>query len=364
MFRKWGLAGASMLLAAAVILPGCGSKQEPKEALQGAATKAAEMTSYEMQSKLVVNNLTIDEASSESADMTTQVMSMLKNADISVDAVYQAKPMQTEMTLVLNLKGDMSMSFTVPMVMTEEKLYVKVPSIPFLPIPESVVGKFIVFDLKELAEQEGAEFNPAMMDTQKMQKLSNELMSAVLNEYDEAKYFKSVEPKDAGVPEGVDAKQVVQFQVTNDNVKEALSIFGNKVMPKILDIISKDEYKSMLQIEQSVLDDAKADVQDGETKAEFEKTLNDLDKYLTVNKFQLNTAINKEEFPVYQSLDLDINVNNPDDGTKVGLSLTGSNQYSKINEKAEFKIGIPKDSEVITQDQLEQQFNTSALESN
>lgn len=358
MFKKWSLSAASMLLAVAVILPGCGSKQEPKEALQGAATKVAEMTSYEMQSKLVVNNLTIDESGSESDAMTTQILSMLKNAELTVNGVYQADPMQTEMTMVLNLKGDMSMSFTVPMVMTKEKLYVKIPSIPLLPIPENVVGKFVVFDLKELAEQEGAEFNADMLDTQKLQKLSNEVMGAVLGEYDEAKYFKNIEPKDAGLPEGVDAKQVVQFQVTNDNVKEAVTIFANNVLPKLLDIVSKEEYRSMLQIEQSQLDEAKKSLLDSETKAEFEKDLANLDQYLTVNQFVLKTAIDKNDFPVYQDLNMDIKVNDPESKTNVGLSLTGSNQYSKVNEKAVFQIGIPKDSEVITQDELEQQFST------
>ncbi|AIQ10673.1 hypothetical protein [Paenibacillus durus] len=359
MFKKWGLSAAAMLLAAAVVLPGCGSKQqEPKEALQGAASKMATMTSYEMKSKVVINNLTIDASTEASDAMTTQVLSMLKNAEITVDGVYQADPMQTELTLVLNLKGDMAMSFTVPMVMTAEKLYVKIPSIPFLPIPENIVGKFVMLDLKKLAEQEGAEFNPGMLDTQKTQKLSNEILSALLAEYDESKYFKDIDAKDAKLPEGVDAKQVIQFQITNDNVKEATTIFVNNVLPKILDILSKEEYKSALQIDQKQLDEVKSELQNGEKKAEFDKELAKLDQYLTINQFNFNTAINKDDFPVYQDLTVDVNVNNPDDGTKVGLSLTGSTQYSKINEKPTFKIGIPQGDNVITEEELQQQFST------
>ncbi|AHV95024.1 hypothetical protein [Paenibacillus sabinae] len=358
MFKKWGISTAALLLATAVILPGCGTKQAPKEALQGAASKAAAMTSYEMKSKFVINNLTIDAPSEQSSAMTTQVLSMLKNADISIDGVYQADPMQTEMTLVLNLKGDMTMSFSVPMVMTTEKLYVKIPSIPFLPIPENVVGKFVMLDLKKLAEQEGTEFNPGMLDTQKTQKLSNEVLGTLLAEYDESKYFKNIDPKDANLPEGVDAKQVVQFQIANENVKEAVTIFVNNALPKILDILSKEEYKNLLQIDQKQLDEAKADLQNSEKKAEFDKNLAKLDQYLTVNQFRFNTAINKDEFPVYQDLALDIKVTNPDDGTKVGLSLTGSNQYSKINEKPAFKIGIPQGSDVITEEELQQQFGS------
>ncbi|WP_410513001.1 hypothetical protein PaeBR_00435 [Paenibacillus sp. BR2-3] len=358
MIKKWGISAAALLLAAVLILPGCASKQEPKEALKAAATKATTMTSYETKSRFVINNLTIDEESAGEADgMTTQVLSMLKNAEITVDSVYQADPMQTEATLVLNLKGDMAMSFTVPMVITTEKVFIKIPSIPFLPLPETVVGKFLELDLKELAEQEGTEFNPGALDTAKAQKLSNEVMDTFLAEYDEAEYFKDIDPKNAKLPEGVDAKQVVQFQVTNDNVKEAITIFVNNALPKIIDILGKDEYKEMLQIDAADLAKAKEEIQSGETRTEMDKVLADPGKYLTVNQFKFNTAINKDEFPVYQDLLMDVKMTDPEAGTKMGLSLTGSNQYSRINEKPEFKIGIPQGDDVVSMEELEQQFN-------
>ncbi|MEK3772156.1 hypothetical protein MKY14_26910 [Paenibacillus sp. FSL R5-0887] len=357
MNKKWGLSAAALLLTAAVILPGCASKQEaPKEALKSAATKATTMSSYEMKSKFTINDLTIETSDAESAAMTTQVLSMLKNADITIDGVYQAEPMQTELTMVLNLKGDMSMSFNVPMVMTAEKLYVKIPSIPFVPIPETILNKFVEVDLKALAEQEGAEFNPSTMDTQKMQKLSNEVVDTVLAEYDEEKYFNEIDPKDANLPEGVEAEQVVQFQVTNDNVKEAITILVNNALPKIIDIVSKEEYKDMLQIKDADLAKAKEELTSGEARTELDKGLADLDKYLTINQFHYNTAINKDGYAVYQDLLMDVKVNDPEDGTKVAFSVNGTGQYSKINEKPVFKIGIPQGDDVITMDQLGEEF--------
>lgn len=356
MIKKWGLSAAALLLTAAVILPACSSKQEPKEALKAAATKATTMTSYEMKSKFVINNLTIDEGSAESEAMTTQVLSMLKNAEIMVDGVYQADPMQTEATMVLNLKGDMAMSFTVPMVVTPEKVFIKIPSIPFFPLPETLVGKFLELDMKELAEQGGTEFTPATIDTQKAQKLSNEVVDTLMAEYDETKYFKNIDPKDAKLPEGVDAKQVVQFQVTNDNIKEAITILVNDALPKIIDIVGKEEYKDMLQIDAADLAKAKEELQSGEARTELDKGLADLGKYLTINQFQFNTAINKDDFPVYQDLVMDIKVTDPDNGSNVGLSMTGSNQYSKINEKPAFKIGIPQGDDVVSMEELQEQF--------
>lgn len=358
MFKKWGISAAALLLTAAVILPGCGAskQEEPKEALKAATTKVTTMTSYEMKSQFVINNLTIDEATSESNEMTGQVLSMLKNAEVTVNGVYQAEPRQTEATMVLNLKGDMAMSFTVPMVVTAEKVFIKIPSIPFFPLPETLVGKFVELDLKELAEQGGTEFNPDTMDAQKAQKLSNEVMDTLLAEYDEEKYFKNIDPKDATLPEGIEAKQVVQFEVTNDNVKEAITVFVNDALPKIIDILSKDEYKDMFQIDPADLAEAKTEIQSGETRQELDKGLADLGKYLTINKFQVNTAINKDEFPVYQDMIMDIKVTDPEAGSNVGLSMTGSNQYSKINEKPAFLIGIPQGDDVVSMEELQEQF--------
>lgn len=358
MIKKWGLSAAALLLSAAVILPGCANKEEaPKEALKTSATKMTALTSYEMKSKITINNLTIDAPTSGESDATTtQVLSMLKNADLSIDGIFQAEPMQTELTLVLNLKGDVGMSFNVPMVMTKEKLYIKVPSIPFFPIPETIVGKFVELNLKELAEQQGTEWNPEAVDTKKMQKLSNEVLDTLMAEYDEEKYFNDIKPKEAGLPEGVEAKQVVQFKVTNDNVKEAITIFANNALPKIIDILGKEEYKGVLKIEEADLAKAKEAIQSSEERAEFDKELADLNTYLTINDFHFNTAINKDDFPEYQELLMDIKINDPDQGENVGLSLTASNQYSKINEKQTFKIGIPQGEDVITMEELQQQF--------
>jgi hypothetical protein len=61
---------------------------------------------------------------------------------------------------------------------------------------------------------------------------------------------------------------------------------------------------------------------------------------------------------VYQDLLMDIKVNDPEEGTNVAFSVNGTGQYDKINEKPVFKIGIPQGDDVITMDQLEEQFGS------
>ncbi|GAB6992629.1 hypothetical protein [Paenibacillus pini] len=354
MNKKFAVLILTLMMVMSVVLAGCGSKQEPKEAMKSAATNAMKMTSYEMKSKVVINDLKVTTKDTANDPSMDQVINMVKNADITVDGVYQQEPMQSELTMGINLKGDMSMSFNIPMVMTKEKLYVKVPSIPMLPLPESVVGKYLVLDLKELAEQQGTNVNS--LDTAKTQKLSNEVMNTLFNEYDGTKYFKDIDTKDAHLPEGVDAKQVVQFFVTNDNVKEAADIFINKALPKILDIISKDEYKDVVGLSKEEIDNAKNEL-NSTSKNDLNKGLNDLKNYVKINQFNVNTAINKKGFPTYQDMIMNAEFNDPDTKDNVLLSMQGSNIYSKINEKQTFKIGIPKDTEVVTMEEFQKQMN-------
>lgn len=361
MTKRMGALLLTLLLTVSLALTACSSKQEPKEALKTAAANASKLTSYEMSSNFTINELSYKPADESQQDPTmTQFMSMLKDAQFNVTGVYQSEPMQTEMTVSLELKGDMGMTFTIPMVMTAEKLYVKVPSIPFFPIPETVVGKFLELDLKELAEQEGTEWNPDAMDAAKTQKLSNEVMDAVLGEYDQDKFFKNVDVKDAQLPEGVDAKQVVQFSVNNDNVKEAVTVLVTKALPKVLDILSKEEYRDMLQLDQADIDQAKEDLNITEAdQTEMSKDLDQLKETLTINKFNIDFALDKQDFPVYQKIAADLLIKPVDTKDEVKLAFTGSNTYTKINEKAAFKINIPTGENVITMQEFEELMNSS-----
>ncbi len=356
MNKKFTVIMLTLLLAMTVVLSGCGSKQGPKEALQTAAGNAMTMTSYEMKSKVVIEDLKVNAPDlTGSASTAGSIMSMLKNAEITIDGIYQLDPMQTELTLALNLKGDMAMTFTIPMVMTKEKLFIKVPSIPMLPIPETVINKFIEFDLKELAAQEGANFNLDAIDPKKTQKLTNEITNALFTEFDEAKYFKDIPVKDAKLPDGVDAKQVAQFYVTNDNVKEAITTLVEKVLPNILTIIEKDEYKEMLGVTTEDIKTFKDELNIA-NKDEFNKSLEELKSYLKVNTFNVNTAINKKGFPTYQDVVMNIELNDPETKQDVKLALKSSFQYSKINEKQTFIIGIPAVGDVLTLEEFQKAF--------
>lgn len=353
MFKKYALATLVLMMSLVLVLSGCNTKKEPKEALSSAAMNALKMESYVVDNQIKILDLAIESTDAAAAEEMGAAITMLKNAEINVKQIYQNDPMQTEAQLEIKLTGDVATTITIPFVVTQEKVYVKIPSIPFFPLPESIVGKFLELDMKELAEEAGEEFNADMFNAEKTQKLAGEISSAVFAEYDSKKFFKNIEPKDAALPEGYSAKQVVQFYVTNDTVNEAITILVNKALPKVLDILAKEEYRSMLQLTPEDIEEAKKELKEG-SEAELGTTLDELKKYLSINKFTVNTAIDKKNYPSYQDINADLVINNPDTNDKVKLAFQVTSKFSKINEKAEFEIGIPTDT--ITMDQLEEEM--------
>ncbi|WP_028591799.1 hypothetical protein [Paenibacillus massiliensis] len=353
MNRKLTTLAMCALLVFMLALVGCAKKQEPKELINSVVEKTSTMTSYEMATKLTINDLSFTSPALENDPTAGMMMSMLKDAELTVNGVYQLEPAQTEVTVGIHLKGDMATELTIPMVVTQDKMYVKIPRIPMLPMPETVVGKFLELDLKELAEQSGGEFTAGSVDQVQAQKLVNELSTAVLAEYDQDTYFKDIDPKDAALPEGVNAKQVVQFSVTNDNVQEALNIFITKALPNVLDILAKEEYKELLQGDQAEIVKAKEELQ--ANSGEITKQLDELKKSLKVNQFDVNTAVNSDDLPIYQEMKANLEFNDAESQSNVKVAFTGTSQYSKINEKQTFVIGIPTGDDVITMEEFQQQ---------
>lgn len=352
MSRKFYLSALILLMSVTLILTGCGTKKEPKEALQSAAATAMKMDSYVTESQIKLNDLTFDASSSPELGA---VYSMLKDAEINLTQVYQRDPMQTEASLELKLKGDFSTTITLQFVMTKDKVYVKIPSIPFLPLPENVTGKFLEFDLKELAESSAEDFNPDLLDTEKTQKLVAEIANVVLAEYDSEKFIKDVDPKEFKLPEGFKAKQIVQFYITNDTFKDAVNILIKEALPKVLDIAAKDEYREMLQLTPQDIEDAKKDLAEL-NEDEFQKDLDEMQKYLKINEFTINTAIDKDNYPSYQEMNMDLEFSDPDTQERIKLAMEMNSKFTSINEAPKFEIGIPQDA--ITMEELEQEMNS------
>lgn len=289
---------------------------------------------------------------SMSASEAAAVINMLKSAELSWTGGYRVDPMLAEINLQLALKGDLAITFNVPIVMTQKKVWIKVPNIPMLPIPEDVIGKFVELDLEQLAKDSGQPI--PNMDIAKSQKFSNDILAIVFKHVEEEQYLKDIKVKDAGLPADVDVKQVVQFHMDQTQIEPFLNTIIEKIAPEIIELLSTNqEYRDMMQLKQEDLDEAKkalADVKEGEIAeglAEMKKELKSLD-------ITSNIGIDKKEYPVYTDATIKASIESEELTGSLGIKVVSQN--TGINGEVKFEVGEPKAEEVITMEQLQEKM--------
>lgn len=336
-----------LLAVIMVVIAGCSSGKPPKEALQAAMTKISEADSYTVKMSFGLDELEIPEDAALQGDAAASaaIVSMIKDATITVDAVYQKDPMRTDLNMEIVLPGDMEMKLTVPMILSEETLYVKVPQIPMLPLPETITGKFIKIDLKELAKQQGA----AEIDMAEQQKLGKELGAVLLKHFDEKTYFSEPKAEDAGLPAGLKAEQVIAFEINDGNYDKTVETVINQVLPEVLDVlIANGESLKSLQLEKADIEKFKTDLETN--KAEL---LDTLKKDVKVNSLKVTAAIS-DGYLSYQAGKINIEASDKESGQKMKLGLHYDVTYSDMNKAPKFENEIPTDA--ITLDELTQMF--------
>jgi hypothetical protein len=341
----------SILLTVSIVLSGCTKEKSPKEALQSSMSKSSEMKSYNFKGSLKFEDINFPQEGVD-ANQAAAVINTLKSAELSWTGAYTVDPMLMEINLQLALKGDLAITFNVPIVMTSDKVWVKIPNIPMLPIPENVVGKFVELDLKKLAEQSGQTL--PTMDVAKSQKFFNDILEIVFKHVEEKDYMTAVKVKDAGLPEGVDVNQVVQFHMDQTQIEPFVNTIIDKIAPEVLDLLSKnEEYRNLLQLKQEDLDAAKKAL--GEVKAgEVSKGLADMKKELKSFDIKANIGFDKKEFPVYTDATIKAAIESATMTGSIGLKVVS--QTTGINSDVKFEIGIPKGDDVITLEKLQEQL--------
>ncbi|MFC5471053.1 hypothetical protein ACFPPD_20395 [Cohnella suwonensis] len=347
--RKMGFAIVAVLLSVVLVLSGCTKSKSPKDALQASMTKSSEIKSYNFKGSLKIEDLDIPE-DAMAEEGAAQGVNMLKNAEMSWTGAYKSDPMTLELNLQLALKGDLAITFNVPIIMTQEKVWVKVPNIPMLPIPEDIIGKFVELDLKKLAEDAGQEM--PSMDIGKSQQFSNDLMGIIFKHIDEKQYLSDIKAEDAGIPDSVDAKQVVQFHVDQTQIEPFVNTVIEKIAPEVIDLLSKnEEYRKLFQITQEDLDTAKKELADAD-KGEIKDGLAEMKKELKKLDIKANIGIDKNEFPIYTDATIAANVESEE--LTGGVTLRVVSEMSNINKEVKFENEIPSGDNVITMDELEE----------
>jgi hypothetical protein len=314
-------------------------------------SKSSEMKSYNFKGSLKFEDFNFPQQDM-SDSQAAAVVNTLKSAELSWTGAYRLDPMLMEINLQLALKGDLAVTFNVPIVMNGEKVWVKIPNIPMLPIPEDVVGKFVELDLKKLAEQSGQTL--PSMDVGKSQKLLNDILGIVFTHVEEKDYLTAVKAKDAGLPADVDVNQVVQFHMDKAQIEPFVNTMIDKIAPEVIDLLSKnEEYKNLLQLKQQDLDDAKKALGDAKGKP-LSDAMAQMNKELKSFDIKANIGLDKKEFPVYTDATIKAAIESADLTGSMGIKVVS--QMTGINTEVKFEIGEPKGTDVITMEQLQEKL--------
>jgi hypothetical protein len=348
--KKLGFVLLTLLLTVAVVLSGCTKEKSPKEALQASMSKSSDIKSYNFKGNMKFEDFNFPQEDT-SAEAAAAIINTLKSAELNWTGAYRADPMMMEMNLQLALKGDLAITFSIPIIMTTEKIWVKIPNIPMLPIPEDLQGKFVELDLKQLAEQSGQPM--PSLDIGKSQKLVNDVMEIVFKHIEEESYLKSVSVKDAGLPEGADVDQIVQFHMDQTQIEPIVNTIIDKIAPEIIELLTtNEEYRNLLQLKQEDLDAAKKSLQEAKD-GEVSNGLEQMKKELKSFEITTNIGIDKKDYPTYTDALIKANLESEE--------LTGSfaikvvSQTTDINGEVKF-TGEPKGDDVVTLDQLQEQL--------
>lgn len=304
------------------VLAACSKSIDPKSYLTEALTKSVEMKSYAFEGEMNLKMDLPDSAGPEAAMLLQDIL-------VTFEGVTDAD--KTELTLELAVKGDAEFKLNVPMIMNKEKVWIKVPQIPFAPLPEEYVGKFIELDLAELTQ--GQELDAEA--EARIQELATDTLTTTIKHLKEEEFFSTVNKKDAEIPSNVDVDQAVKVSITNKNFETVIDTLVTKVAPEIIDLI-EEKYKSDLSLDSADLEEARKELE------KYNKDdLKKINEHVDINKFDIVFAVDKNKFVTYQNFNTVLKIKV--DGEEAKINLKAAYSVTDINKKQEFKLEIPKD---------------------
>ncbi|WP_200966915.1 hypothetical protein [Insulibacter thermoxylanivorax] len=348
--RKTLTFATAVLLILGLFLAGCGNQaanqKTAQEILTEAFKKSAEVTSskYEGSMKL---NLQLPDSALDSPE-AAMVLNMLNSAELTFRGTSQIDPMMAELFLTARITGDTEIAINMSMLITEEKMWIKIPNTPFLPLPDELVDKYVELDFAELGAMAGEEFTFDPEQQARYQQLGSEIAEIFFGAFEDDQFFTAVSKEDAGLPSDVDADQVVKFELTNENLRPFFEAVI-EVLPGMLDKLAEiDEF----DLAQAEIDDLKAQLE--ADKDEIFADWDQVEETLNINDLTVITAVNKEGFVTYT--DVKANIDITADGETGTFGFDIKMKQSEINKNPSFEISEPSADDVIPLEDLMNMF--------
>jgi len=335
---------AAVLAAVMAAAAGCGKTPSAKDVLDDALQASLNMESYSFSGSLRLN-LEADEALLQQNAELAFLLAAAKNAELRYRGVYRKDPMQSEIILDLDIRGDMSMSLSLPIVMTEDTLWIKIPNLPLLAgvIPPNLAGKFVRIGLEDLGGAGGLSAGAAALDVDAQQRLGLEIARILVDSFEEKTYFAVLDRKDAGLPEAANAARAVRFRLSGENQEEALETILKQALPRMLDVLARPENLALLQLDEDDFEEFRRQTTaDG---GEWREAVREFGERFRLHELTFTLGVDKNNFITYQEAKADLEVREGGSSMRVGLALVNLNEH--INREPSFEIGIPADGDTV-----------------
>lgn len=284
--------------------------------------------------------ITLPQALLKEAPEMAMFAEMLKDIQIDVTGSYQKDPMMMDAMVNVKLSGDIQTTLSFPFVMTEEKMWIKLPQTPLFPLPEELDGKFIEFDFNELSALTGQATGDVNLDLQT--KLMNAISHLFIDHFAND-FYSEVDNDSIDIPNDVDVKKVIKFELTNETLKPFIETLFSDFLPHLLTLLENPEYAASLGLTPEDIKLAKEEI--AKMAAHIDNIVAEVTNVLTINRFKEYAVINKDDYIAYNLMDIDVDITVEEE--TFGINLFFNQGKSNINEDVKFSIGIPNEADVI-----------------
>ena len=344
MKKKW--MAALMSLCVVLLVAGCAQNKTPYDTVKSGATKTTEADSYEYTGSLA---LKLDSQNIQDTE-NGMSMGMLSDFELKYSGIVHTKAKQASINLELLLKGDMSFSIAVPIVVDNGTIYIKIPQTPFVPLPEELVGKYVRItqdDLQKLEEKGGAKPSPSpSLSPEVQEQLGKDIVAVFGKHFAKDANLVKVNVKNAGGDVPSDVKQMAEYSITNENIQLVVEKLAKGVIPDLLTVLSKPEYKDVAA---SIPVDAQAEY--AEALKDFDADFAKVKEALTINEAKVQVGVNDAGYLSYFREAFTASVKDPETAAQTDLTMTMDMKMTNFNEETP-AVQVPSDQDSVSAEEL------------
>lgn len=297
----------------------------------------ASLASYEFEGNMNFG-VVLPEIAEEDAELGA-IFSIFEDIDVSMTGAYQLDPMLFKANVAVTLKGDLNVTLNMPIIMTEDKMWMKFPDTPFLPVPEEIAGKYIEFDMAELSELSGQPVPTVNMD------LQTEFAIAIQDlffDHFAKDFYKEVSKAEVGFENNNDVEKVVKFELSERTLASFIDVLFNNFMPDFIELLSTPGYAEALGLTAEDLALMQEDLPEL-VGVNIEEMVSEINNFIKINDLTQYDVIHKDKYILSTIANIDVEMIDGEEpfGFKLSFDLNKSNVNKPV------QIAIPDESQVV-----------------